>query len=123
MSSRGVIVGRISFYEDGRVAWLDVLGTVCARLNWVVHTFCQMTNHYHVLLGTVDGNLSRGMRQLNGLYTQCFNRRHGVVGTFFRIVTRPFWCKIKLICCAIEIKELKVLFIVLVKNLSAMPSE
>ena len=37
-----------------------------------------MTNHYHVLVETIDGNLSRGMRQLNGRYTQRFNRRHGL---------------------------------------------
>jgi putative transposase len=39
-----------------------------------------MGNHYHLLLETVEGNLSQGMRQLNGAYTQNFNRRHGVVG-------------------------------------------
>lgn len=61
-----------------------MLGIVCTRFNWVVHAFCQMTNHYHVLVETVDGNLSRGMRQLNGLYTQRFNRRHGLVGHLFQ---------------------------------------
>jgi hypothetical protein len=43
-----------------------------------------MTNHYHLLLETVDGNLSRGMRQLNGLYTQRFNQSHGLVGHLFQ---------------------------------------
>jgi hypothetical protein len=43
-----------------------------------------MTNHYHLLLGTPEANLSRGMRQLNGLYTQRFNRRHGRVGHVFQ---------------------------------------
>ncbi|BBJ24323.1 hypothetical protein W01_22500 [Candidatus Nitrotoga sp. AM1P] len=43
-----------------------------------------MTNHYHLLVETVDGNLSGGMRQLNGLYTQRFNRRHSLVGHLFR---------------------------------------
>ena len=43
-----------------------------------------MTNHYHLLVETVDGNLSRGMRQLNGQYTQHFNRRHGMVGHLFQ---------------------------------------
>ena len=56
----------------------------CARFNWVVHAFCQMTNHYHLLIETVDGNLSAGMRQLNGHYTQRFNRRHGMVGHLFQ---------------------------------------
>ncbi len=61
-----------------------MLGTVCDRFNWVVHAFCQMTNHYHLLLETVDGNLSKGMRQLNGLYTQRVNRRHSLVGHLFQ---------------------------------------
>jgi len=57
---------------------------VCDRFNWVVHAYCQMTNHYHLLVETVEGNLSVGMRQLNGLYTQRFNRRHGMVGHLFQ---------------------------------------
>jgi len=43
-----------------------------------------MTNHYHVLLETPDGHLSRGMRLLNGVYTQRFNRAHGHVGHVFQ---------------------------------------
>jgi hypothetical protein len=39
-----------------------------------------MTNHFHLLVETVEGNLSQCMRQLNGIYTQKFNRRHGLVG-------------------------------------------
>jgi len=39
-----------------------------------------MNNHYHLLIETPEGNLSRGMRQLNGLYTQRFNQRHQSVG-------------------------------------------
>lgn len=61
-----------------------MLSLVCERFNWVVHAFCQMGNHYHLLVETVDGNLSAGMRQLNGLYTLKFNRRHGMVGHLFQ---------------------------------------
>ncbi len=43
-----------------------------------------MSNHYHILVETVDGHLSRGMRQLNGLYTQRFNRCYGLVGHLFQ---------------------------------------
>jgi hypothetical protein len=39
-----------------------------------------MTNHYHLLIETPDTNLSRGMRHLNGVYTQRFNRTHERVG-------------------------------------------
>ncbi|MFM8900052.1 MAG: transposase [Burkholderiales bacterium] len=70
--------------DDDREDWLAVLAQVCERFNWVVHAYCQMTNHYHLLVETVDGNLAQGMRQLNGEYTQRFNRRHGVVGHLFQ---------------------------------------
>jgi hypothetical protein len=35
-----------------------------------------MANHYHLLIETPKANLSIGMRQLNGIYTESFNRRH-----------------------------------------------
>jgi hypothetical protein len=43
-----------------------------------------MTNHYHFVVETANANLSKGMRQLNGVYTQRFNRRHGLVGHLFQ---------------------------------------
>jgi len=85
MSPHGVIGVRPSIGEvEDREDWLEVLGQVCTRFNWVVHVYCQMTNHYHVLVETVDGNHAQGMRQLNGLYTQRLNRRHGMVGHVFQ---------------------------------------
>ena len=43
-----------------------------------------MDNHYHIVVETVEGNLSAGMRQLNGVYTQWHNRAHGRVGHVFQ---------------------------------------
>ena len=43
-----------------------------------------MDNHYHLMIETPTGNLSRGMRQLNGVYTQLYNKRHGMVGHLFQ---------------------------------------
>jgi putative transposase len=84
VTSRGDRCKDIYIDDDDRTAWLEVLGNVCARFNWVVHAYCLMTNHYHLLVETVDGNLSRGMRQLNGQYTQSFNRRHRMIGHLFQ---------------------------------------
>ncbi len=84
VTSRGD--GREStFLSDAdRIGWLEVLGEVCQRFNWVSHAWCQMTNHYHLLIETPEANLARGMRQLNGVYTQRFNRVHGRVGHVFQ---------------------------------------
>lgn len=84
VTSRGDRREDIYLDDDDRHEWIAVLSLVCDRFNWVVHAFCQMTNHYHLLVETVDGNLSAGMRQLNGLYTQRFNRRHAQVGHLFQ---------------------------------------
>lgn len=77
---------RQSIYRDDtdRLAWLETLAKICARFNFAVHGFCQMTNHYHLVVETGDGNLSQGMRQLNGIYSQYINRRHGTVGHLFQ---------------------------------------
>jgi len=73
------------FLDDGdRELFLDVLAEVSERFNWTVHSYCLMGNHYHLLLETPDGNLSKGMRQLNGVYTQRFNRKHKRVGHVFQ---------------------------------------
>ncbi|MFB6358685.1 MAG: transposase [Thiohalorhabdaceae bacterium] len=70
--------------EEDRQAFLDLLGEVVGTFNWAVHAYCLMGNHYHLLVETPDANLGRGMRQLNGVYTQRFNRRHGRVGHVFQ---------------------------------------
>jgi len=84
VTSRGD--GRESIYlDDGdRERYLDVLAQVCERFNWVCHAYCLMGNHYHLLIETPDGNLSKGMRHLNGVYTQCFNRAHRRMGHVFQ---------------------------------------
>lgn len=61
-----------------------MLSDACSRFNWVLHAYCLMTNHYHLLIETPDGNLSLGMRHLNGVYTQRFNRGHKRVGRVFQ---------------------------------------
>ncbi len=77
---------RESIYEDeeDREAFLSVLAEVVERYNWICHAFCLMTNHYHLIIETVEGNLSQGMRHLNGVYTQATNQRHNRVGHLFQ---------------------------------------
>lgn len=70
--------------DDDRHAFLSVLAGVADRFNWLVHAYCLMSNHYHLLIETPDGNLAKGMRQLNGVYTQYSNRRYGRTGHLFQ---------------------------------------
>ena len=66
--SRGIRRDAIYHDDTDRRAWLRILALVCERHRCIVHGFCQMNNHYHVLIETSDANLSLAMRQLNGLY-------------------------------------------------------
>lgn len=70
--------------DEDRAGWVQVLGDCCSRFGWCLHAWCLMTNHYHLLLETPRANLSAGMRQLNGVWSQAFNRRHGRVGHVFQ---------------------------------------
>ena len=54
------------------------------RFDAQVLAYCQMGNHFHLVLHTRRANLSRLMRHLNGVYTQAFNRRHGLSGHLFQ---------------------------------------
>lgn len=70
--------------DEDRLLFLTVLGEVVSRSGWIVHAYVLMNNHYHLMIETPNGNLSRGMRQLNGVYTQRFNSLHGSGGRVFQ---------------------------------------
>jgi len=70
--------------DHDREAFLNTLQHVNKRYHWICHAYCLMTNHYHLLIETPEGNLSLGMRQLNGVYTQLFNKYHGRNGHLFQ---------------------------------------
>ena len=84
LTSRGN--ARLPVFEDtgDREVFLTLIEEIVNRFHWLCHAYCLMDNHYHLLVETVDGNLSCGMRHLNGVYTQHFNRRHQRVGHVFQ---------------------------------------
>lgn len=84
VTSRGDRSEDIFLDDADRLQWLTVLGSVCQRFNWHCHAWCQMTNHYHLVVETPEANLAQGMRQLNGVYTQYVNRQHQRVGHVFQ---------------------------------------
>lgn len=84
VTSRGDRQQAIFLNDGDRHAWLRILDAVCARFRWQIHAFCLMGNHYHLVVETPEANLGRGMRQLNGEYTQRFNFRNATVGHVFQ---------------------------------------
>lgn len=84
VTSRGNRREPIYLDKADRIGFLQVLSNVCGRFRWACHAYCLMSNHYHIMVETLDATLAQGMRQLNGVYTQRFNRRHDRVGHVFQ---------------------------------------
>ncbi|MGH8606172.1 MAG: transposase [Gammaproteobacteria bacterium] len=80
ITSRGNARQAIVANDGDRTLFLTVLGCVISRFHLCLYAYCLMDNHYHLLMETPEGNLSRALRQLNGVYTQAFNRRHRKIG-------------------------------------------
>lgn len=81
--SRGNNRGAIFRDDVDRARFLETLEQVIGRFGWVCHASCLMTTHYHLLVETLRPNLPNGMRQLNGVHAQRFNRRHERCGHVF----------------------------------------
>jgi REP element-mobilizing transposase RayT len=77
--------GRDIFRDDeDRLRWLKTLGESCQKTGWRVHAYVLMSNHYHLLVQTPEGNLVAGMKWLQAAYTQRYNSRHKVFGHLFQ---------------------------------------
>ena len=73
------------FRDDGdRELFLRTLGQTCERTGWRVHAYVLMNNHYHILLETLEPNLSAGMHWLQSAYTIRHNVKHGLKGHLFQ---------------------------------------
>lgn len=70
--------------DEDRQSFLKVVAQATERFDAVILAYCLMDNHYHLVIHTRRGNLSRLMQQLNGVYTQMYNRRHSKVGHLFQ---------------------------------------
>jgi putative transposase len=82
--SRGNNRGRVFRAEADYEAFFAVLEQVIDRFGWLCHSYCLLGNHYHLLVETPQPNLPLGMRHLNGVFAQQYNRRRGRVGHVFQ---------------------------------------
>ncbi len=84
ITARGNRREAIFIDDQDRALFNSLLEEVVARFGWRIHAWCQMTNHYHLLVETPQANLPQGMRQLNGNYANAFNRSHHREGHVFQ---------------------------------------
>ena len=78
--ARQTIFHNKAYYE----AFLAILEEASNRFDAVIHAYCLMSNHYHLIIETPLANISRIMRHVNGVYTQRYNRLRKTDGPLFR---------------------------------------
>lgn len=84
ITSRGNEKRDIFLDDEDRESFLEILAQINKRFNWLCHAYCLMNNHYHLLIETPEANLSKGMKLLNGIYTQRFNKKYKRVGHLYQ---------------------------------------
>jgi putative transposase len=84
VTARGNARAAIYLTDEDRIEFLTLLTDTVARHDWYCHAYCLMDNHYHLLIETTRPTLSKGMKFLNGTYTQSFNRTHTREGHLFQ---------------------------------------
>ncbi len=84
VTSRGNEQKEIFKSQRDREKFLSYLQSAVKRYEAVLHAYCLMSNHYHLLLETPAGNLSQIMRHINGSYTTYFNIKRKRAGHLFQ---------------------------------------
>ena len=84
VASRGNEQKDVFKSQKDREKFLDYLASATERYGAVLHAYCLMSNHYHLLLETPDGNLAQIMRHINGAYTTYFNIKRKRAGHLFQ---------------------------------------
>jgi REP element-mobilizing transposase RayT len=64
--------------------FLSLVELAARRFEWLVHAYCVLPNHYHLLIETPKAGLSRGMQLVNGRYAQAFNGGRRLDGHLFQ---------------------------------------
>ncbi len=65
------------------VSPVTTLAEVCTKMDWQIHAYCLMGNHFHLVVETPNPNLVAGMKWFLGTYTARFNRWHKLFGHLF----------------------------------------
>ncbi len=82
--SRGEKLEKIFLNESDKLKFLEKLGEAADKFSLKIHCYVLMDNHFHLLLETPEGNLSRAMHYLNTSYSNWFKSKHQIIGSIFQ---------------------------------------
>jgi REP element-mobilizing transposase RayT len=80
---------RVDLRSEDHRAYLKILAEVVERFGWCCYAYCLMDNHYHLVIETLAGNLSAGMRQLNGVSPRYRIAATAGLAICFKLATKP----------------------------------
>ena len=83
ISSKGTEANPVFKGIKDRQEFLSILQTVSQRMHWAIYAYNLFSDSYQILIKTKEANLSKGMRQLNGIYTQRYNLKYQLNGNIF----------------------------------------
>ena len=84
VTARGVKKLPIFHDDEDRQRFLRLLSQTRLEFPFRLHAYCLMTNHYHLLLQTLENSLSKTMQYFKTLFAHSFNRKYGQVGHVFQ---------------------------------------
>ena len=82
--NRGACHQRIFSDESDYQYFMSLLLDTRNLYSFIVHVYCLMTNHYHLLIETKDEDISKIMKRINEFYTRYYNVKYGRDGALFR---------------------------------------
>jgi len=92
VTARGNERRKIYFSEYDYQKVREYLGTAQDKYGYKLHCYVLMTNHYHILIETPNGNISKVMHYINGAYTNYVNRKIGelIGGISYAAVSKAY---------------------------------
>ena len=93
--NRGLERREILQEERDYEKFLELLGDTHQQYHFNVHSYCLMPNHYHLYLETPQGDLSRGMRHIDGVYRKYSTSEEDEWGRCFKGDTKQLWSRKK----------------------------
>ena len=70
--------------NQDRARFYEIIGSIESRYKIIIYSFVLMSNHYHLIIETPLGNLSKAIQRLNGDYALYYSRRHRSPGHLFQ---------------------------------------
>lgn len=82
--NRGINKMFIFYSNVDKYVFLSKVKKYSKELNIKVYAYCLMDNHFHLLIGNIQNNLSTFMKKIGDSYVSYFNKKYERIGPLFQ---------------------------------------